>query len=220
MVRQRFGYALTLAGALAFVIPAFAQKPANAPANATAQCTDGTYSTAKTEKAACSKHGGVKTFWGAGDEKTSTSATSTKSTAGAGGSAAAAGGGAASIPKGSTGQCTDGTYTRAKTQATACSKHGGVKTWFAAASAAAPASTPAPTPKTGAPAASAATGSQAASTPESKTTAKSTSKAATVARPTDAPPTATAKCKDGTYSTSKTHSGACSHHGGVAEWYK
>lgn len=223
MVRQRFGYALTLAGALAFVIPAFAQKPANAPANATAQCTDGTYSTAKTEKAACSKHGGVKTFWGA-DEKTSTSATSTKSTAGAGSSAAASGGGAASIPKGSTGQCTDGTYTRAKTQATACSKHGGVKTWFAAASAAtpaaAPASTPAPTPKTGAPAASAATGAPAASTPESKTTAKSTSKAATVARPADAPPTATAKCKDGTYSTSKTHSGACSHHGGVAEWYK
>jgi Protein of unknown function (DUF3761) len=29
---------------------------------------------------------------------------------------------------------------------------------------------------------------------------------------------ATAKCKDGTYSYSKRHSGACSHHGGVAEW--
>ena len=29
---------------------------------------------------------------------------------------------------------------------------------------------------------------------------------------------ATAKCKDGTYSTSKSHSGACSKHGGVADW--
>lgn len=35
-----------------------------------------------------------------------------------------------------------------------------------------------------------------------------------------APANATAKCKDGTYSESKQHSGACSHHGGVAEWYR
>jgi hypothetical protein len=33
-----------------------------------------------------------------------------------------------------------------------------------------------------------------------------------------APTGATAKCKDGTYSFSKTHSGSCSHHGGVANW--
>lgn len=31
---------------------------------------------------------------------------------------------------------------------------------------------------------------------------------------------ATAKCKDGTYSYAKHHQGACSHHGGVAQWYK
>lgn len=31
---------------------------------------------------------------------------------------------------------------------------------------------------------------------------------------------ATAKCKDGTYSFSKHHQGTCSHHGGVAKWYK
>lgn len=35
-----------------------------------------------------------------------------------------------------------------------------------------------------------------------------------------APAGATAKCKDGTYSFSKTHSGSCSHHGGVAAWLK
>jgi hypothetical protein len=31
---------------------------------------------------------------------------------------------------------------------------------------------------------------------------------------------ATAKCKDGTYSHAATHRGACSRHGGVAEWLK
>ena len=48
--------------------------------------------------------------------------------------------------------------------------------------------------------------------------------APSVSKPTVAPSSvgapagATAKCKDGTYSMSKTHSGACSHHGGVANW--
>jgi hypothetical protein len=32
------------------------------------------------------------------------------------------------------------------------------------------------------------------------------------------PTGATAKCKDGTYSHAKSHSGACSKHGGVADW--
>ena len=40
-------------------------------------------------------------------------------------------------------------------------------------------------------------------------------------RSTNATPGAspTAKCKDGSVSYSKQHSGACSHHGGVAEWF-
>jgi hypothetical protein len=33
-----------------------------------------------------------------------------------------------------------------------------------------------------------------------------------------APPGATARCNDGTYSFSATHSGTCSHHGGVSVW--
>src|SRR5947208_12263727 len=37
---------------------------ASKPANATAQCADGTYSAAKTTQGACSKHGGVKTWIG------------------------------------------------------------------------------------------------------------------------------------------------------------
>lgn len=34
------------------------------------------------------------------------------------------------------------------------------------------------------------------------------------------PTDATAKCRDGTYSHAATHRGACSRHGGVAEWLK
>lgn len=43
--------------------------------------------------------------------------------------------------------------------------------------------------------------------------------ATTTAANTD-PTNATAKCKDGTYSHAATHRGACSRHGGVAEWLK
>jgi len=32
------------------------------------------------------------------------------------------------------------------------------------------------------------------------------------------PAGATGQCKDGTYTVSKTHSGACSSHGGVSKW--
>ena len=35
-----------------------------------------------------------------------------------------------------------------------------------------------------------------------------------------APPWATALCRDGTYSFSKSRRGTCSHHGGVAKWLK
>lgn len=42
-----------------------------------------------------------------------------------------------------------------------------------------------------------------------------------VARPcpaNDIPASATAKCRDGTYSYSQSRRGTCSHHGGVAQW--
>src|ERR1700726_403007 len=47
------------------------------------------------------------------------------------------------------------------------------------------------------------------------------SKGQTVPRPENcsAPPQgATAQCRDGTYSFSKSRRGTCSHHGGVAKW--
>ncbi len=99
---------------------------------------------------------------------------------------------AGGVPIGATFECKDGSYSTAKSSSGACSRHGGVGHALTAAPAAAPA----------------AEGSAASG------------KAPTVARPGDAPANATAKCRDGTYSASQTHSGSCSHHGGVAEWYR
>lgn len=50
----------------------------------------------------------------------------------------------------------------------------------------------------------------------SATSAKVNAKTELSVQPTGA----TAKCKDGTFSMAKGHSGACSHHGGVAEFIK
>jgi Protein of unknown function (DUF3761) len=47
------------------------------------------------------------------------------------------------------------------------------------------------------------------------------SKGETVKRPescSSAPEGATAQCRDGSYSFSRSHRGTCSHHGGVAKW--
>ena len=161
------------------------------PIGATFQCKDGSYSTAKTSTGACSRHGGVDhplNSRGANAAPTTSGATSTAATGGA--------------PANATFQCKDGSYSTAKTSQGACSRHGGVDHALTAAPAAPPAA---------AAAAPAAAGGGAA---------PASGKAPTVARPADAPANATAKCRDGTYSASQTHSGSCSHHGGVAEWYQ
>jgi hypothetical protein len=132
----------------------------------------------------------------------------------------AAGGYAASAaikdpPPGATAICVDGTYSYSQTRSGTCSHHGGVSVWLtpsAPATTAAPTATTAPAPTT-----TAAQGTTAAST--TSTTAHATTAAATTTSPISAPPAGvTARCKDGTYSSSQTHSGTCSHHGGVAQW--
>jgi hypothetical protein len=50
------------------------------------------------------------------------------------------------------------------------------------------------------------------------TPAASTTRRSTAAGENSNPTGATAQCKDGTYSHAAHHSGACSHHGGVAKW--
>lgn len=160
------------------------------PIGATFQCKDGSYSTAKTTTGACSRHGGV-------DHSLSGAASTAAPAAPSGTASSAPAGGA---PSGATFQCKDGTYSTAKTTQGACSRHGGVDHSLTASAA----------PTVAAPAAPAATSGEASSS----------GKAPTVARPGDAPANATAKCRDNTYSASQTHSGTCSHHGGVAEWYQ
>src|SRR6516164_2765858 len=122
------------------VAPALAAAQSK-PANATAQCKDGTYSTAKSKRGACSGHGGIQT-WFADQEATPKSdakagGTSTKSAAkdtgaatkksagkaATGGASAAAGGGTAAAnavkprpsdaPQDATAKCKDGTYSHA-----------------------------------------------------------------------------------------------------------
>jgi hypothetical protein len=93
----------------------------------------------------------------------------------------------------------------------ACSKHGGInKDAAAPAAPAAPAAAAAAPAKPAAPAAPAA----APAKPEKAEKAAKTGEKSVNGDATGA----TAKCKDGSFSHSKTHTGTCSRHGGVAEW--
>ena len=110
--------------------------------------------------------------------------------------------------------CKDGSSSKAGQGA--CSHHGGVNKG-AAASAAAASGAAARTPAAAAaakaaPTAAAPTASPAASdSPAGSNAMKSTADGTKSGTPT-------AKCKDGTMSYSKHHSGSCSHHGGVAQF--
>src|ERR1700676_4048783 len=108
--------------------------------------------------------------------------------------------------------CKDGT-TSAATGRGACSGHGGVQKAGKSATAAAPASTESASPAAAPASPAAAPKAAPAAAPKAAPAAKAT---ATTGN-TD-PTGATAKCKDGTYSKSKHHTGSCSHHGGVAEF--
>ena len=155
-----------------FALAASMTAQAAAPKDATGQCTDGSYTTAKTQEKGCLKHGGVKSWFGGASAATTTAASaagpaprpSPRETSAAPDQATTSSK-VATAPKDATGQCTDGSYTTAKTQQRGCTKHGGVKTWFAGASASAPAAVapaaapavPAATPKAAAAPASAST---------------------------------------------------------------
>ena len=154
------------------------------PANATAQCKDGTYSTAKSKQGACSGHGGIQTWYA--DEKGGVKADAKaagKSTKDAAASAGKATAGAAKVV---------GEDTEKAGKATAN-----------------------------------AAGAAAKKTEEgAKTAGKATANAAGATanalkpKPSDAAADVTGKCKDGSYTKATQHRGACSSHGGVAEWYK
>ena len=187
MKAQKWGVAWCVAGALALAVPVIgaAQAQPAKPANATAQCKDGTYSTAKTKSGACSNHGGVGTWYA--DEK----GAKTDTKAGAADTKAAAKAAKADTKA-------DTKVATADTKAAAADTKAAAKTATADTKAA-------------------ATDTKMAA----KTASKETKSAiATIDRPSDAPADATAQCNDGTYSKSKTHSGACSSHKGVKAWFK
>jgi len=194
---------------LAFLAP----RLTHAEEAAEVTCKDGTKS--KAGKGACSGHGGVdKSASKSAAEPPEKSASSSKSkttSASASSAAAPATAEAAEVT------CKDGTTSHAGKGA--CSGHGGVdksasasKSGGKAPAASAPTGTsaestatapPEPAPPRSAPAASASTATgQATKTP--------------AAAGQKGPPTA--KCKDGSLSYAQHHTGACSNHGGVAEW--
>jgi hypothetical protein len=167
--------------------------PAGVRAQAVSVCKDGTTSSS-TGQGTCSGHGGVdKDKTAAAAKSSSTSSTSASS--------------------GGTVMCTDGTSSKGGRGA--CSGHGGIAKAGAApaaAAAAAPAAAPAPAP-------AAAPAAPAAAPAASKSKSSKSASTGGSGEAVDMNPAgATAKCKDGEYSHSKHHSGACSSHGGVAQW--
>jgi Protein of unknown function (DUF3761) len=225
---RRLLTAWCVAGTIALAVPVFvahveAQPAKDKPAGATAECKDGSYSTAKTKRGACSGHGGIKTWLASATDETKTTAgtgsgkppaTATAPAAAPGSTVAKTTGNA---PANATGQCKDGTYTTASSKRGACSGHGGVATWMADAAAVKTPSQPPSTPRSAAPD---RTSTPAATPAAPPTAAAPTGSAATQAPPADAPPNATAQCNDGTYSFAKQHRGACSSHKGVKVWFK
>ena len=169
---------------------ASASTPAATPTGATARCKDGSYSTAQSRNGACAGHGGVGTWLTDNTART---------TAGPRSSADE------QLPRDATAKCTDGSYSTAQSRSGACAGHGGVATWLTDSTARA---TAAPRTST----------EEQQTVPPASTTVENTEPGSAPA--TNARRGATAKCKDGTYSHSRTHTGACSYHGGVAEWYK
>lgn len=192
---MKTSFRLAFVASVAFA--AFAA-PTMAHAQATATvCKDGTTS-AVSGRGACSGHGGVDAAATKAEKKTVKREEKAATAA------------AKATPNAKvTVTCGDGTTSTA-TGRGACSGHGGVKAAAATTKpAAAPVAAPAAASKAAIPAAA----------PKAAAHAKGASKTAGSGAAEDNNPAgAVAKCKDGMYSHAASRQGACSRHGGVAQW--
>ena len=197
--------ATALSVALAFGVVALAGQ--GRPANATGECKDGTFSTAAAKSGACSGHGGVKT-WFADEGKGSVKADAKA----AGKSTKSAAKSTGAMTKDAAKDAGDASKSAAKATKDTASTVGSATAKGAATAGSAT--------KDAADATGKATVKGAKATGNATKEAGGAVKNAVTPRPSDSPKDATGKCKDGTYTHAKEHSGACSSHGGVAEWYK
>jgi hypothetical protein len=199
---------------LTFLVP----RLAHAQEAAEVTCKDGT--TSKGGKGACSGHGGVdKTASTAAGGSNPKKATRSPTSWGDASSSATAPAASAAPPASAAAEevtCKDGTTSHGGKGA--CSGHGGVDKSAPASKhggTSAAASTSAPTSGVGGSSAPPA-GSAPARTAAPAATATAPATPTSHATGAKGPPTA--KCKDGSLSYAQHHTGACSDHGGVAEW--
>jgi hypothetical protein len=200
--RKNWLFACVIVGALLAPVAAVRAQ------DSTVACKDGTTGTAG--RGACSHHGGVN--------KAGTATTASPTPAATTPAATTKSSTSTTTPAASTGTpvtCKDGTTGTAGRGA--CSHHGGVGTPSSTTTATTTPATAAPAKTSPAPASSTPTKTTAASPSPTTTTTTSSGSVAGKSETTD-PTGAIAKCKDGLYSHSKTHTGTCSRHGGVAQW--
>jgi hypothetical protein len=170
--------ALALAWALGG--PAYAQQ-----GNPTGVCKDGSNYYGASKSGACSHHGGVKEWYGAGGAAAAPAATAPAAAASGSSSAPAS-----SAQQGSpTGLCKDGSNYYGASKSGACSHHGGVKEWYGA-------------------------GGAAAAAPATAASASHSAPAATTAAPAPVAPTAAAAPRTSSPSPTSSGSGTAQAPGG------